>query len=75
MDKNSPPLLTFHYQGINKAGQKMEGDIQARSLAIAKADLRKQGIVTNKVVKKENLCLIEKIKKSHKQILQCLAVN
>lgn len=53
----------------------MEGDIQARSLAIAKADLRKQGIVTNKVVKKENLCLIEKIKKSHKQILQCLAVN
>lgn len=53
MDKNSPPLLTFHYQGINKAGQKMEGDIQARSLAIAKADLRKQGIVTNKVVKKK----------------------
>lgn len=53
----------------------MEGDIQARSLAIAKADLRKQGIVTNKVVKKENLCLIEKIKKSHKQILLYLVAN
>lgn len=71
MDKNSPTLLTFHYQGINKAGQKMEGDIQARSLAIAKADLRKQGIVTNKVIKKENLCLIEKIK-NHTSRYYCI---
>lgn len=63
MDKNAPPLLTFHYQGINKAGQKMEGDIQARSLAIAKADLRKQGIVTNKVVKKRKPLLDRKNKK------------
>lgn len=63
MDKNNPPLLTFHYQGINKAGQKMEGDIQARSLAIAKADLRKQGIVTNKVVKKRKPLFDRKNKK------------
>lgn len=46
------PLTVFHYEGINKSGQKMVGDIQARSMAIAKADLRKQGIVTNKVQKK-----------------------
>lgn len=52
MAKEANQVLIFHYEGINKSGQKMEGDIQARSLAIAKADLRKQGIVTNKVVKK-----------------------
>jgi type IV pilus assembly protein PilC len=52
MDKKESTVLTFHYEGINKSGQKMVGEIQARSLAIAKADLRKQGIVTNKVVKK-----------------------
>lgn len=50
--EKSTTLTIFHYEGINKAGQKMAGDIEARSLAIAKADLRKQGIVTNKVVKK-----------------------
>lgn len=45
-------LAVFHYEGINKSGQKMAGDIEARSLAIAKADLRKQGIIINKVSKK-----------------------
>lgn len=52
MDKKENTVLTFHYEGINKSGQKMVGEIQARSLAIAKADLRKQGIVSNKIVKK-----------------------
>lgn len=52
MDKKENSVLTFHYEGINKSGQKMVGEIQARSLAIAKADLRKQGIVSNKIVKK-----------------------
>jgi type IV pilus assembly protein PilC len=41
MEKKENPVLTFHYEGINKSGQKMVGDIQAKSLAIAKADLRK----------------------------------
>lgn len=45
-------LTVFHYEGVNKSGQKMAGDIEARSLAIAKADLRKQGIIINKVAKK-----------------------
>lgn len=63
MDKKSNPVLTFHYEGINKSGQKMVGDIEARSLAIAKADLRKQGIVTNKVVKKRKPLFDKKNKK------------
>ena len=52
MAKNTNIILTFHYEGINKSGLKMTGDIEARSLALAKADLRKQGIEINKVGKK-----------------------
>lgn len=63
MAKNTNSVLTFHYDGTNKAGQKMTGDIQARSLALAKADLRKQGIVTNKVVKKRKPLFDRKNKK------------
>ncbi|MCL9684982.1 type II secretion system F family protein [Legionella maioricensis] len=63
MAKNKDMVLTFHYEGINKSGQKMIGDIQAKSLAIAKADLRKQGIIPNKVVKKRKPFFDRKNKK------------
>lgn len=63
MAKKTEVIITFHYEGINKSGQKMIGDIQAKSLAIAKADLRKQGIVTNKVVKKRKPFFDRKNKK------------
>ena len=52
MAKNTNTLITFQYAGINKSGQKMMGDVHARSLALAKADLRKQGIIANKISKK-----------------------
>lgn len=63
MTKKAEVVITFHYEGINRSGQKMIGDIQAKSLAIAKADLRKQGIVTNKVVKKRKPFFDRKNKK------------
>jgi type IV pilus assembly protein PilC len=63
MQKKADPIITFHYEGINKSGQKMIGDIQAKSLALAKADLRKLGIVTNKVVKKRKPFFDRKNKK------------
>lgn len=52
MAKNTNNILTFHYVGVNNSGKKTAGDIEARSLALAKADLRKQGIIIKKVVKK-----------------------
>lgn len=52
MPKSTNTLITFQYTGISKSGSKTIGDIQARSLALAKAELRKQGIIINKVVKK-----------------------
>ncbi|MDI1352040.1 MAG: type II secretion system F family protein [bacterium] len=65
MEKNSNTLLIYHYEGINKSGQKMKGEIEARTLALAKADLRKQGIVTNKISKKR-APLFDKRKRSIK---------
>lgn len=63
MSKEANAVVTFQYEGINKSGQKMAGEINARTLAIAKADLRKQGIVTNKVVKKRKPFFDRKNKK------------
>ncbi|CEG56974.1 type II secretion system F family protein [Legionella fallonii] len=63
MAKSRDLVLTFHYEGVNKTGQKIAGDIQARSLAIAKADLRKQGIIANKVIKKRKSFFDRKNKK------------
>lgn len=63
MDKKANQLISFHYEGINKSGQKLAGDIEARSLAMAKADLRNQGIVTNKIAKKRKPLFDRKNKK------------
>ncbi|MCE0723754.1 MULTISPECIES: type II secretion system F family protein [Legionella] len=52
MKKNANTTLTFHYTGVNKAAQKINGDIEARSLALAKVELRRQGITVNKIAKK-----------------------
>lgn len=63
MAKNTNEVILFHWEGVNRAGQKMVGDIQARSLALAKADLRNQGIVVNKVAKKRKPFFDKKNKK------------
>lgn len=61
--KNTNAPLTFHYIGVNKAGQKVIGDIEARSMALAKVDLRKQGITINKVALKHNALFNKKNKR------------
>jgi len=63
MANTSNEVLTFHYEGVNKTGQKMVGDVQARTLALAKAELRKQGIIANKVGKKRKPFFDKKNKK------------
>lgn len=52
MSKNKSGIVTYQWQGVNRSGDRCNGEMEARSAAIAKADLRKQGIVTKKVVKK-----------------------
>ncbi|KTD41318.1 type II secretion system F family protein [Legionella parisiensis] len=63
MKKNANTTLTFHYTGVNKAAQKINGDIEARSLALAKVDLRRQGIIVSKIAKKREPLLSLKNKK------------
>lgn len=52
MATNSNALVQYQWEGINRAGQKTQGVIDARTLAIAKAELHKQGIITKKISKK-----------------------
>ena len=44
--------ITFVWSGLNKNGQKGQGEIVATSQALAKAQLRKQGISAKSVKKK-----------------------
>lgn len=48
MEKNTP----YQWAGINRNGEKVEGIIETNSLAIAKASLRKQGIIIKSISKK-----------------------
>lgn len=63
MPKNANALTTYQYEGVNRAGEKTHGVIEARSLALAKADLRNQGILTKKVMKKRQPFFDRKNKK------------
>ena len=44
--------IQYEWEGITRTGQKSQGVIDARSLAVAKAELRKQGIITKSIRKK-----------------------
>lgn len=45
-------LTTFTWQGVNRRGEIIKGQQEAKSIAVIKADLRKQGIIPKKVLKK-----------------------
>ena len=44
--------LTFSWSGSDRSGRSAQGEIRAPSLAIAKAQLRRQGIIAKRVKKK-----------------------
>lgn len=46
-------IFTFVYEGVDKRGQKVKGELSSKNMALAKAQLRKQGINANKVKKKQ----------------------
>lgn len=52
MPNNINALLQYEWEGLNRLGQKTHGMIKARSIAIAKAELRKKGIILKKINKK-----------------------
>ncbi len=50
--QNSHVLNNYKWDGVSASGQKTSGMIAAHSIAVAKAELRKQGIIPRKVSKK-----------------------
>ncbi len=48
----APKVVKFSYTGVDKKGNKVSGEIVADTPAIAKAQLRKQGVIPQKVAKK-----------------------
>lgn len=52
MASNKDSLTTFTWQGMNRRGEVVKGEHQGLSVAMVKADLRKQGIVVRKIAKK-----------------------
>ena len=47
--KTAEQILTFVYEGTDRRGQKVKGEVNGKNMALAKAQLRKQGINANKV--------------------------
>ncbi len=56
-------LLDFSYTGTNRRGQKVKGDMTSRSLELAKAQLRKQGITVANIKKKPKPIVIPGMQK------------
>lgn len=52
MPNDTNALQHYQWEGINQSGEKVNGLIEARSIAIAKSELRKQGVITRKISKK-----------------------
>ena len=44
--------ITFQWEGLNRRGQKVEGEMLGENSAIVKAQLRKQGIIPKKIRRK-----------------------
>lgn len=63
---SSARAYTFAYAGISKAGKRISGEINASSIALAKANLRNQGVLIKKIRKKSTPLL----SKSGKRISQ-----
>lgn len=51
-EKAARKIDTFVWEGTNKQGTRVKGELQGATLTLAKADLRRQGINPTKVVKK-----------------------
>ncbi len=63
MAKNTNILINYQWEGVNSSGQLTNGEIEARSIVIAKTELRKKGITIKKIAKKRKPLFDRKNKK------------
>lgn len=61
--KNVPKVQTFVWEGLDKKGNKVKGESSAQNMTLVKAELRKQGIMANKVRKKPTALFSQRKKK------------
>ncbi|RZF92414.1 type II secretion system F family protein [Pseudoalteromonas sp. N1230-9] len=59
-DKN---LDTFEWEGVNSRGKKLQGELSGQSVALVKAQLRKQGITPSKVKRKQKSLFSSRVQK------------
>ncbi len=52
MAESTQKLLTFVWEGVNKKGAKIKGETRSTTLALARAELRRQGINPTRLKKK-----------------------
>ncbi|WP_297926126.1 type II secretion system F family protein [uncultured Agitococcus sp.] len=53
--KKADTILTFAYEATDRQGKKIKGEVTGTNIAIAKAQLRKQGINVQKISKKTSI--------------------
>lgn len=51
--KNAQTVPTFSYEGTDRKGVKVKGEVNARNMALAKVNLRKQGVTINAIREKK----------------------
>jgi len=61
--KVASKVQTFTWEGMDRKGNKVKGEIPGQNITLVKAELRKQGIVANKVKKKATSMLGPRKKK------------
>ena len=59
--KKAELMPTFTYEGIDRKGLKIKGELPSKNMALAKITLRKQGITVRKIVQKRELEFLNKL--------------
>lgn len=59
--KKAQLMPTFSYEGVDRKGLKIKGDLPAKNMALAKVTLRKQGITVRKIAQKREIEFLNKL--------------
>lgn len=59
--KKAKLMPTFSYEGVDRKGIKIKGEMPAKNMALAKVTLRKQGIIVRKIAQKREIEFLNKL--------------
>ncbi|GAA5000777.1 type II secretion system F family protein [Acinetobacter puyangensis] len=59
--KKAKLMPTFSYEGVDRKGLKIKGELPAKNMALAKVTLRKQGITVRKITQKREIEFLNKL--------------